>query len=190
MDINFTGTRLETLCDLKVIAEKHNCKISFGVQTTTYDDVFDEMDLEMLRRFGFTDSDIMYINDHMRINHQSELNEVVWFDLTENKAGEANIHQMYYIVNTIDLSIDRNNLGLYSQPDNESVVEKLDEHSLDHDNNNYVISESYDETLIRGFGNDEEVVDNRVCCFDTAIKSFADLVCDYLGEPRIERVHS
>ena len=190
MNINFTSAHLETLCELKVIAEKHDCKIDFGVQTVNYDEVHDELDLEMLMHFGFTYSDIMYINDHMRINYHSESTEAVWFELRESKGDKTNIHQMYYGVNTINLSIDRNNLGLYSQPDNESVLEKLDEHSLNYDNYDYVISESYDKTLICGFGNDKDIEDNRVYRFDIALKYFADLVCDYLGEPRIERVYS
>lgn len=190
MNINFTSTHLETLCELKAIAEKHNCKINFGVQTIDYNEVYGELDLEMLRHFGFTDSDIMYINDYMRINHHSELVETVWFELIEKKADKTSIHQMSYGVNTIDLLIDRNNLGLYSQPDNESVIEKLEEHSLDYDNHDYVISESCDKTWVHGFGNDKDIEDNRVYRFDMALKYFADLVCDYLGEPRIERVYN
>ena len=51
---------------------------------------------------------------------------------------------------------------------------------------------SHMETLVElvdcGFGNDECVEDFRCYRNGMALKFFGDLVCDYLGEPRIDRV--
>lgn len=35
MNVDFTETHLDTLCELKALAEKHNCSIRFGVYNSS-----------------------------------------------------------------------------------------------------------------------------------------------------------
>ena len=51
INIDFHSGHIETLCDLKAIAEKHNCKISFGVRSYREDTI----DEGLLKQEGFTD---------------------------------------------------------------------------------------------------------------------------------------
>ena len=54
---------------------------------------------------------------------------------------------------------------------------------------NFYASFNNAPTIIRGFGNENKIVDGRVYRSGMAVKYFGDLVCDYFGEPRIERTY-
>ena len=53
----------------------------------------------------------------------------------------------------------------------------------------YTIHESHNPTIIHGFGNEKRIEDFRCYRSGMAVKFFGDLVCDYLGEPRVNRVY-
>lgn len=121
--IEFYISHIETLCDLKAIAEKHNCKISFGVKSYSENTI----DEELLKQEGFTDDEINYIKDSLDVVDACTTNDSIYFELIEKDSKKVN-----------------------------SPI--------------YVKSST---TYRSGM----------------ALKYFANLVCDYLDEPRIERVN-
>lgn len=121
--IEFYISHIETLCDLKAIAEKHNCKISFGVKSYSENTI----DEELLKQEGFTDDEINYIKDSLDVVDACTTNDSIYFELIEKDSKKVN-----------------------------SPI--------------YVKSST---TYRSGM----------------ALKYFGDYVCDYLGEPRIERVN-
>jgi len=183
MNIDFTSTHLETLCDLKAIAEKHNCRISFGVDSF-HEYSFDE---DILKQIGFTDEDIKFIENNTEIDTQDSTHNRVWFELVEKDTGKVN--SLIYSEGSTLLIINKDDYIYRDEDISEELMNKLEEHDQCWDYDSYSISESYNPTIIYGFGNKGRVEDYRVYRSGMALKFFGDLVCDYLGEPRIDRVY-
>lgn len=184
MNIDFHSGHIETLCDLKTIAEKHNCKISFGVRSyTEY-----TLDEGLLKQEGFTDDEINYIKDSLDVVDACTTNDSLYFELIEKDSKKVN--SLMYVKSSATIIIDKGFCrdGYLGEMVDE-LWNKLDEHDAAYDYDNFTICIADDSTIIMGFGNDKKITNHVVYRSGMALKYFGDYVCDYLGEPRIERVY-
>ena len=184
MNVDFHSGHIETLCDLKTIAEKHNCKISFGVRSYS-ENIIDE---GLLKQEGFTDDEINYIKDSLNVVDACTTNCSMYFELIEKDSNKVN--SLVYAENSTTVIIDKDSCrNEYLNDMSDELYDKLEEHDSSYDYDNFTICIDDDPTIIRGFGNDEKITNHVVYRSGMALKYFGDYVCDYLGEPRIERVY-
>lgn len=183
MNIDFGLSHMETLADLMKIAEKHNCKITFGFATSPER----EINEDILKRNGFADELIEEIKDKMTINDAVSSFDKVWFELYDqnNKTHSS----LTYIESGTYFVLPKDNYYLFSEGISEELENLLMEHDEFYRADEYVIHECYNPTIINGFGNEGKIEDFRVYRSGMALKFFGDLVCDYLKEPRIERCY-
>lgn len=188
MSIDFFSSHIETLCDLKAIAEKHNCKISFGVRSYREDAIDEGLLKGLLKQEGFTDDEINYIKDSLDVVDAYTTNDSIYFELIEKDSKKVN--SLIYVKSSAMIIIDKGFCrdGYLGEMVDE-LWDKLDEHDAAYDYDNFTICINDDPTIIRGFGNDEKITNHVVYRSGMALKYFGDYVCDYLGEPRIERVY-
>lgn len=184
MNIDFYSSHIETLCDLKAIAEKHNCKISFGVRSYSEN----TLDEELLKYAGFAEDEINYIRDDLEIVDTSYTDDSIYFELIENDSGKVNSFIYAKRGAVVIISKDSCRSG-YLDDMSDELYDKLEEHDSLYDYDNFTICIDDDPTIIRGFGNENEIRNYQVYRSGMALKCFGDYVCDYLGEPRIERVY-
>jgi hypothetical protein len=184
MNISFCGNHMDTLADLMRLAEKHNCCIRFGFDASSER----EIDKDILKKCGLTDALFQELEEQMTISDYQSTFSKVWFELYDKTANTTNI--LTYIQSSTYFSVEKiSELEFrYEYPSNE-LVEWLEENDECWEAGNYIIHKAYDPTIIRGFGNEKRVEDFRVYRSGMALKYFSDLVCDYLGEPRINRVY-
>ena len=184
MNIDFGGSHMDTLADLMRLAEKHNCCVRFGFDASSER----EIDEDILKKYGLTDALFQELEDQMTISDCQSTFSKVWFELYDKTANTNNTltyiqSSTYFLVEKISELEFR-----YEYPSNE-LVEWLEGNDADWDAGNYIINKAYNPTIIYGFGNKERVEDFRVYRSGMALKYFGDLVCDYLGETRINRVY-
>jgi hypothetical protein len=184
MNIEFYSNHMDTFAVLMRLAEKHNCCIRFGFDASSER----EIDEDILEKYGFTDALLQEMNDQMIIRDSQSTFSKVWFELYDKTRNTTNT--MTYIQSSTYFSVEKiSELEFrYEYPSNE-LVEWLEENDADWDADNYIINKAHNPTIIYGFGNKNRVEDFRVYRSGMALKYFSDLVCDYLGEPRIDRVY-
>lgn len=184
MNIDFSGSHMDTLADLMRLAEKHNCCIRFGFDASSER----EIDEDILEKYGFTDALLQEMDDQMIIEDSQSTFSKVWFELYDKTRNTTNT--MAYIESGTYFSVERiSELDFrHKYPSNE-LMEWLEENDECWEADNYIIHKSHNPTIIYGFGNEKRVEDFRVYRSGMALKYFSDLVCDYLGEPRIYRVY-
>lgn len=184
MNIDFGSNHMQTLADLQALAEKHNCKITFGF----YSNSDHELDDDVLEKHGFTeemreelrDSDLMLIKDC------TSTFEKVWFELLESN-GKSNT--MAYIQSGTYFIAELEDSFYREKEASDELIAKLEERDEMYYTGQYTINLSHNPTIIYGFGNKEKVEDYRVYRSGMALHFFSNLVCDYLNEPRIKRVY-
>ena len=181
MNIDFGSNHMETLVDLQALAEKHNCKITFGFDSHHETDI----DEDILKKHSFTDEDIDFIRNNMNVNSCDSTFDRMWFELYDKNNKTYN--NMIYIESSTYLVVEIDDYSLEYPSD--ELTAKLEEHDEMTEIGAYTIIESYNPTIIHGFGNKEKVEDYRVYRSGMALKFFGDLVCDYLNEPRIQRTY-
>lgn len=187
MNIEFYNSHIETLCELKNIAKKHGYTISFGVLSN--DD--ERIDNELFQENDFTDEEIEAIKEILEITHCNYSAEKIWFEL--NGKNESN--QLVYYVDSNYVTIKKDFENFMSEElrdagvDEDKLIEKLDNHDEFLDCDEYTLRFESDATYIYGFGNKEPVKNHIVYRNGMALKYFGDYICDYLGEPRIERTY-
>lgn len=176
MNLSFGITEIQTLNDLQVIAEKHSMKIHFGFNNSTERHI----DFDILEKQQVDGSviDILKNEDYITINNEITTCDKLWFELYEIKNDKS--HTMAYLDNDLHFDIDYGHWSIESE-----CQQALDDFT---GGENYY-SCNYSPTIINGFGNKETVTDFRVYRSGMALKFFDDLVCDFLGEPRIEKVY-
>lgn len=200
MRIDLYGKDIDILNQLKALAEKHNCSIAFGVEST---------------RLDTNDISEDYLIKHF--NCPSKIaKELCGSDISicsfklENSPGEGNLFTIYYELKDNNKTKDRYNIletreydFLFKihaklKPDfrgeqllSQKALKWLRENSV---NGDWNLSEDYG-FLFQDTKTDENVygfkgLERTSPCYrpDIIIKVFADLVCDYLGEPRIREV--
>ena len=85
MNIYFSSTHLQTLCDLKTLAEKHNCYIRFGVNQENSTDVdFNEFD-------GMAKRIIEELQDKGEFLNQNYCKTSMFFELFDANNSTYNI---------------------------------------------------------------------------------------------------
>lgn len=183
MNIDFCSSHMDTLADLKAIAEKHNCKIIFGF-TSDYEQ---DIDQELLLKKEFTQEFIDEMNCLMEITHSASTFHKVWFELFDKNANTYNT--MAYMERSTFFTVKKEPIYSHDEQPSDKLIELLDKRDEMWDNDEYTINESDSPTVIYGFGNTERVEDYRCYRSGMALKFFGDLVCDYLKEPRIHRVY-
>lgn len=184
MNIDFYSSHMDTLADLMRLAEKHNCCIRFGFDASSER----EIDKDILKKCGLADALFQELEEQMTISDCQSNFGKVWFELYDKTANTINI--LTYIQSSTYFSVEKiSELEFrYEYPSNE-LVEWLEENDECLEADNYIIHQAYNPTIIHGFGNEKRVEDFRVYRSGMALKYFSDLVCDYLGEPRINRVY-
>lgn len=186
MNIEFYSNHMDTLADLMKLAEKHNCTIAFGVTSSNENDI----DEDILKKSGFTDALLEEMKDKMDVARAASTFDKVWFQLRDKNTGMY--HHMVYIESSTCVIVKRLAELDFRFPDEEpsdDLIARLEEYDQMLDYGEYTIHEHYNPTIINGFGNEKRVEDYRVYRSGMALKYFGDLVCDYLGEPRIDRVY-
>lgn len=186
MNIEFYTSHVETLADLTKLAKKHNCRINFGVNTSHEE----EIDVDILKRHGFTDELFEELKDKMTVTFASSSFDTVWFELADKATGtystmtytESGTYFTVEKLGELDFRFDEDETS-------EELIAWLEDHDELWDTDMYTIHQHHNPTVIYGFGNEERVEDFRVYRSGMALKYFSDLVCDYLKEPRIERVY-
>ena len=190
MNIIFSSTHMETLVDLQKLAEKHNCKISFGCYSNTNKE---EINSDILRENDASEEIIEKLLNgwqyNLSINNIENMDEQIWFQLYDSNVGEKHYNVMTYNENRIYFEVEFD-YG-FEEENNKDLVEWLEEHNVDwnDDNDKYIICLTGAPTVINGFGYEEEHRDYRVYREGMALHYFTELVCDYLKEPIIKRTY-
>lgn len=180
MNISFYTAHMDTLCDLKQMAEKHNCRINFGFDTSSSE----EMDEDILIECGFKE-ELLGNLDSCSIEGTCSGWSKVWFELYDK--NNNSYHTLAYLN-----SYCRFELELFDRYDcDEEFLEMLESHydidECGHDR--FYCNFSDAPTIIHGFNNEGEVRDYRVYRSGMALSYFSDLVCEYLGEEKISRTY-
>lgn len=175
MNIYFGSTHLQTLCDLKALAEKHNCYIHFGVdQENSVDVDFNEFD-------GATKKIIEELQDKGEFLNQSYCKTSMFFELFDANNSTYNI--LTYSDGEQSVYYKR-----YYCEDLSAEAEAFLEDNLVEwqtmNGDELLIYCRLGGTKVTGFPNQEHP---NVYREGMALKFFGDLVCDYLGEERIVR---
>lgn len=193
MDVDFYKSHIETLCELKELAYKHNCNIAFGTDSThntdryfyDFEDFFPEEIRNDLENNG-TITEAVYNCDS------------IWFELYDRTTkryhtmtySEIDWNMWYEPFSSYETDMKKETLDwLYGTNMNKETIDWLEERaSLYSDTSNefWFFGDNYKKTSIQGFDGLEKP---SVYRSGMALKFFGDLVCDYLGEPRIERVY-
>ena len=183
MDVDFYNSHIETICELKALADKHSCKISFGVRHYTengatdisfFDYIFDDKSvMDDLDKCGYLDDESFLETT------------VLWFELYDPSSEEYHYNVMSYI--------ETNAYAKYHEYMSETLkgetVEFIEENGLEWQ------SGSDDPHIFSYVGYDTEVSvfvgqeHPNVYRPGMAVKFFSDLVCDYLKEDRIIRTY-
>lgn len=177
MNIYFSSTHLQTLCDLKALAEKHNCYIRFGANQENSTDVdFNEFDRATKRI-------IEELQDKGEFLNQNYCKTYMFFELFDaNNStynvltysdGEQSVYYKRYCWETLSAEAEA------FLEDNLVEWQAMDDDEL-------LIYCRLGGTEITGFPNQEHP---NVYREGMALKFFGDLVCDYLGEERIVRTY-
>ena len=92
MNVYFSSAHLQTLCELKALAEKHNCFITFGV-----DNYHDFIGYEKFD--NYSENVIKEFNDHGYFCNDSERGNVTffWFQLYDPNNLDCRYHGLKYI---------------------------------------------------------------------------------------------
>lgn len=176
--IDFYNSHVETICELKELANKHNCTIKFGVQNnfnpelgfSDCADFFPENILEDLEKCG---------NITKGWRNETRL----WFELYDRNTERYN--NLTYTEGDYYIEYDR----YYSEEVTEETQDWIEENVADWSDpidDHLTFCKSFGDTYISGF-NGAKTPD--VYREGMALKFFGDLVCDYLGEKRIERTY-
>ena len=189
MNVYLSSTHLDTLCKLKEIAAKHNCVISCGFQTDS-DDCFNA---DILKANDISPEIIKTLETMYENNDLDDCKrnfEQTYFALHEKASDDVtHTHTMYYNEEFLGFCIKDYTSLIYSYVDNdENQIDALEDFAQEMSANNDSVCPffnfNYCPTIINGFGLGH-VEDERVYRQGMALKYFADLVCDYLKEPRI-----
>lgn len=184
MDISLYSSHIDTLCDLKNIAEKHNCQIHFGVRHSKDDDI-DYTILEGLIPKWMVRE--IKSEEYLIVSNAHSESTTYWFELYEKSKDKY--HVLSYIQSNTSFNAEAFNYGSVKNIDKAEKVEKwLDENRSEYSDDKFFYYSS-SPTHIYGFGNAKKIVDGRVYREGMALKYFGDLVCDYLEEERISRVY-
>lgn len=181
MNIEFTSAHMQTLIELKTIAEKHGCRIIFGV------DSWAGVDPEFEKFDGYTSEIHEELNDKGNFSNGVIDMTKFWFQFCDPNNKERQYHYLEYTEGEQTITYEPFPFEEFS----EEVEEFISENRADWDDSGaiddkVVLFTRLGGTTICGFKGLEHPSVYRA---GMALKFFGDLVCDYLGEERIRRVY-
>lgn len=165
---------MQTLKELMEIAEKHNCRFTFGFNA----DDCREISEKVLKHHDMTDEMIYTLYESFYLSDENATYNTVWFELYDknNKTHNSLIYQDMHT----NFTYDDGNIDDDSSEIEIQVKEWLDENSCYDEK---FISKGLGLTTIRGFNLPNEYEENySVYRCGMALKFFADWVCEYLGD--------
>lgn len=187
MNFGFCTAHINTLVELKQLADAHNYRLNFGV--TSYPIQTDDIDIDYLVRHFSCPKDIAEeicdkCDFELSVGGESY---AIYFEL--NKDSEHNMLKSYG--SNFGFKVHINKYVLDGELREKSLNwlrenSKNGEWGLDEDND-FLLFDQYENEEVYGFNG----VQKEGCCYRTGIilAVFAQLVCDYLGEERIKRTY-
>ena len=170
MDFTFGPNELATLHDLQIMAQKHGGHIEIDVDAGDCHELYKE---EIQEETGLP-LDKLYVYDtYCTINK-------LGFCLVIGKDA----HILY--LREISMEFD------YSFPNylTKKEIEDLENEGFEFEEGGRHYSDTVLKTTIKGFETIPETVKSvNVYRYGIALREFSNLVCDYLGEPRIDRLY-
>lgn len=192
MTAEFYSAHLDTLCELKALAEKHGCKLSFG---TRNDFSAEELDSSDLKAVGVPNKIIDKLTSPYEYNLTVEKVKVscdeLWFQLYDPNNENRKYHIMTYQQISVYFEVEPDyNFDSYIK-ENEKFIDWCEENQVDCDDysDKFIFNLTDSPTIIKGFGYKKEKKDYRVYRPGMALHYFTELVCKYLKEPMIERTY-
>lgn len=181
MNIEFMSAHMETLMELKQLAEKHGCRITFGVDSWTgVDPEFEEFD-------GYTSEIYKELNDKGTFYGGVIDTTKFWFQLCDPNNKERRYHYLEYSEGEQMITYELLSFEELSKKAEEFIEENRAEWDEDGTiDDKVILSTRLGGTTIKGFDGLEK---SNVYREGMALKFFGDLVCDYLGEERIVRTY-
>ena len=177
MNCTFTKEHVKTIIELTALAGKHNCYINFGTASDSGSGILDEVLLSK----GFTQNMVKEIQENLDVDLPNYAVNGLWFSLYDTRNDTENV--LKYVITQTDFYYDVENTldcGL-----SEETLKKLSD--VDCLSDGYVcLATAY--TKVSGFGLETQK-SNLVYRSGIALKYFAEYVCDYLGEPRLNKVY-
>ena len=178
MNIRLSSVHMRTLTKLNEIALKHNCVISMG----TNDNFNDDLAIDDFKEYfdDLTDEIIEDINDKLIVERCYDTSSSYWFELYDKNTETYNV--LSYI--NIDMFIQFED-DAYSTMNINWDTEDFLNNNCDY---GYCLGVHTANQKIDGFkGVDTSKI--NVYREGMLLKFFGDLVCDYLGEERINEVY-
>lgn len=181
MNIEFTSAHMQTLCELKELAEKHGCRITFGV------DSWASVDPEFGGFAGYTSKIYAELDDKGIFSNGFTEVTRFWFQFHDPNNKERQYHYFEYSEGSQTIIYK-----LFSWEElSEKAEEFIEENRAEWDDastldDGVVLYANLGRTTIMGF---DGLKHPNVYREGMALKFFGDLVCDYLGEERIRRVY-
>lgn len=176
MNIRLSSTHLKTLTKLHEMAEKHNCLISFGINNQSDTDLDDEL---LIEKAGLSKKLYNKLTELTLKNVHSQ-NQQYYYTLFDKN------NRTYHSLSLYQASIS----FFYNEDDTDS--DKLLSWLEDYSNESWLSERffyySTDYQTISGFDNVDKT-NISVYREGMLLKFFGDLVCDYLGEERIQEVY-
>lgn len=184
MNIEFTSAHMQTLCELKELAEKHGCLITFGVDQGSDFDSYEHF-------IGYTEEVIKELEDRGFFHTDEAKSEYsnFWFQLYDPNNTARKHHILQYNTGRQIIEYEFNWEPDDDDPISEEAANFLRDNIADwcnYDDEKKLLYTSYANTEVIGFDGQPRP---NVYREGMALKFFGDLVCDYLGEERIQRVY-
>lgn len=181
MNIAFTNAHMETLSELKALAEKHNCRITFGVDSWT------GVDPEFEKFSNYTSEIYDELYDKGSFSNGVMDITKFWFQFYDPNNKDRQYHYLEYSEGEQTITYEQLSFEELSEEAENFIEENradwYDDSPIDDE---VVLFTRIGETTIRGFDGLEHPSVYRE---GIALKFFGDLVCDYLGEERIVRTY-
>lgn len=179
MNVEFTSAHLETLMELKQLAEKHECRINFGI------DSWSGADPEFENFSNYTSE--IYDELYDKGSFSNGIIDVTkfWFQFYDPNNKDRKYHYLEYSEGEQAITYEQLSFEELSEEAENFIEEnRADwcEGSLIDDE--VVLSARLGGTTVKGF---EGLEHPNVYREGMVLKVFGDLVCDYLKEKRIVR---
>ena len=191
MTAEFYSAHLDTLCELKALAEKHGCKISFGARDNYSTEELDANDLLAVGvPSKIIDKLLNPFEYHFDVTDIRTSYDELWFQLYDPNNEERKYHVMAYKQISVHFEVEPNyDFDSYIEG-NEKFIDWCEENQVDwNDDDKFIFNLTDSPTIINGFGYKKEKKDYRVYREGMALHYFTELVCKYLKEPMIERTY-
>lgn len=176
MNIRLNTAHMETLCKLNELAKKHNCVINFGLNNNSDTD----LDQDLLTEKGGLSKKLLNEFMSLDLGNTFSQNSSYYFTLYDKTNKTYHTLSLYEAMTSCFFD--------ESDTDSEELLEWLEDYSHESwlSNKYFCYNTSYQ--VIQGFDNIDKTNIN-VYREGMLLKFFGDLVCDYLGEERIQEVY-